>query len=109
LCRVNNNIDTKPLLLAPKWDTFIKHEGRKKTNKDLPQLGVKAGKWYTNKTCKHKKLGLIHCSNTYYCVMACRNPNFGLVTKARGCKVAGQEGDPGGISHVPRSAKSVKE
>jgi hypothetical protein len=45
----------KPLLLTPKWDTFMKHEGRRKANKDLLQLGVKAGEWYTNKTYKHKK------------------------------------------------------
>jgi hypothetical protein len=27
----------------------------------------------------------------------CRNPRFGLATKARGCKVAGQVGDPGAL------------
>jgi hypothetical protein len=31
----------------------------------------------------------------------CRNPNFGLTIEARGCKVAGQEKDPGVTSHVP--------
>ncbi len=35
----------------------------------------------------------------------CRNPSFGLVTKARGCKVAGQEGSSTVMSHVPSSAK----
>jgi hypothetical protein len=39
----------------------------------------------------------------------CRNPGLGLVTKARGCKVAGQKGHPEIISHVPGSAKSVQE
>jgi hypothetical protein len=39
----------------------------------------------------------------------CRNPNLGLVIKARGCKVAGQEEDPKVTSHVPGSAKSVRE
>ncbi len=39
----------------------------------------------------------------------CRNPNFGLVTKARGCKVVGQEKDLGVTSRTPGSAKSVKE
>ncbi len=37
------------------------------------------------------------------------NPNLGLATKARGCKVASQEEDPGVTSHVLGSAKSVKE
>jgi hypothetical protein len=39
----------------------------------------------------------------------CRNPSLGLATKARGYKVAGQEGDPEVTSHAPRSAKSVRE
>jgi hypothetical protein len=38
-----------------------------------------------------------------------RNPSLRLVTKARGCKVAGQERDPRITSHAPRSAKSVRE
>jgi hypothetical protein len=39
----------------------------------------------------------------------CRNPSFGLATKARGCKVAGLIVDPGVTSHAPGSAKSVRE
>jgi hypothetical protein len=39
----------------------------------------------------------------------CCNPSLGFVTKARGCKVAGQEEDPGVTSHAPGSAKNVKE
>ncbi len=35
-CRVYNTINRKPLLVAPKWDTFMFHEGRKKAHKDLP-------------------------------------------------------------------------
>jgi hypothetical protein len=37
------------------------------------------------------------------------NPNLGLVTKARGYKVPGQEKDPGVTSHAPGSAKNVRE
>jgi hypothetical protein len=33
----------------------------------------------------------------------CRNPSLGLATKARACKVAGQEGSPGVMLHAPRS------
>jgi hypothetical protein len=29
-CKVCNTIDKKPYLLAPKWDTLMKHEGKKK-------------------------------------------------------------------------------
>jgi hypothetical protein len=31
------------------------------------------------------------------------NPSLGLATKARACKVAGQEGSPGVTSHAPES------
>jgi hypothetical protein len=39
----------KPLLFTPKWDIVVKHEGRRKAEKDLLSLGVKVGKWYINK------------------------------------------------------------
>jgi hypothetical protein len=41
--------------------------------------------------------------------LKCRNLSLGLATKARGCKVTGQEGDPRVTSHAPGSAKSVRE
>jgi hypothetical protein len=39
----------------------------------------------------------------------CYNPSLRFATKARGCKVVGQEGDPGVTSHAPGNAKSVRE
>jgi hypothetical protein len=39
----------------------------------------------------------------------CFNPSLGLATKVKGCKVAGQERDLGVTSHVPESAKNVRE
>ncbi len=36
------------------------------------------------------------------------NSNLGLVTKVRGCKVAGLEKDPGLTSHAPESAKECE-
>jgi hypothetical protein len=39
----------------------------------------------------------------------CRNPSLGLATKARGCKVVGQEKDPKVTSHAFGSAKNVRE
>ncbi len=42
-CKVYSNIDKKPLLLAPKWDTLMKHECKKKVEKDFPKLNVKKG------------------------------------------------------------------
>jgi len=38
----------------------------------------------------------------------CRNPSFGLTTKARVYKVAGQERSLGVTSHAPRSAKKCE-
>jgi hypothetical protein len=43
------------------------------------------------------------------CLTRCRNPSLGFATKAKGCKVAGQEGDLRVTSHAPGSAKSVRE
>jgi len=37
-----------------------------------------------------------------------RNPNLRLATKARGCKVTGQERNPGAMSHAPRSARECE-
>jgi hypothetical protein len=41
-------------------------------------------------------------------LLSCCNPSLGFMTKVRGCKVAGQEKDPGVISHALESAKSVR-
>ncbi len=35
----------------------------------------------------------------------CRNPSLGLTTKAKRCKVAGQEGSLKIMSHAPESAR----
>jgi hypothetical protein len=54
-CKVCNMINMKPCLLAPKWDTLLKHEGRKKAKKDFPKLKIMKGDGYNIKTCRHKK------------------------------------------------------
>jgi hypothetical protein len=41
--------------------------------------------------------------NYYY-----RNPNLGLATKTKACKVTGEEGSLGVTSHAPRSAKECE-
>ncbi len=38
----------------------------------------------------------------------CRNPSFRLATKARGCKVAGQEGSLGVMLHAPGSVRECE-
>jgi hypothetical protein len=45
---------------------------------------------------------IIKCENLNY---DCRNPSLKLASKARACKVAGQEGSPGVTSHAPGSAR----
>jgi hypothetical protein len=42
------------------------------------------------------------------CIFCC-NPSLGFATKARGCKVAGKERDPGVTSYAPGNAKSVRK
>jgi len=41
-------------------------------------------------------------------VVGCRNPNFGLATKARGCKVVSHKGSLGVMPHAPRSARECE-
>ncbi len=42
-CKVCTTINRKPCLLAPKWDTLMKHEGRRKAKKDFPKLKIMKG------------------------------------------------------------------
>jgi len=42
------------------------------------------------------------------CDLSCQNRSLGLATKARGCKVAGQEGSPGVMPHAPGSARECE-
>jgi hypothetical protein len=41
-------------------------------------------------------------------LIICRNYNFGLTTKVRAYKSAGQEGGPGGTSYTPGSARECE-
>ncbi len=38
----------------------------------------------------------------------CHNPSLGLATKARGCKVASQEGRPRVMPHAPGNARECE-
>jgi hypothetical protein len=58
--------DRKPCLLAPKWDTLMKHEDKRKAKKDLPKLNVKKGELYNSLSCKHKhNQALFFTKSTY--------------------------------------------
>ncbi len=54
-CKVYTTIDKKPCLLVSKWDTLMKHEGRRKAKKDLPKLNVEKREWFNSKSCKQKQ------------------------------------------------------
>jgi hypothetical protein len=41
------------------------------------------------------------CGGIAFQVGLCRNPSLGFVTKAKVCKVAGQEGDLGALHMLP--------
>jgi len=40
-CKVCNIINRKPCLLTPKWDTLIKHEGKRNVKKDFLKLNIR--------------------------------------------------------------------
>jgi hypothetical protein len=40
--------------------------------------------------------------------LSCRNPSLGLVTKVRGCKVAGKGGSLGVMPHAPGSVRECE-
>ncbi len=45
---------------------------------------------------------------TWSVLISCRNFSLRLVTKAKGCKVAGQEGNPRVMAHAPVSARKCE-
>jgi hypothetical protein len=59
-------------------------------------------------------LGVVACNIIFKYILqshihVCHNRSLGFATKAKGCKVVGQEGNSGVASHVPESAKSVRD
>jgi hypothetical protein len=48
------------------------------------------------------------CLNIISTQVTCRNPSLGLATKVRVCKVVGQEGSSGVMSHAPMNAKECE-
>jgi hypothetical protein len=62
--------------------------------------------WYKMRTSKPACCYALAWSNDVGSVIdhdvQCHNPSLGLATKARGCKVAGQVGDPGALHMLPR-------
>jgi hypothetical protein len=81
-------------------ETLIK-EKKEKENvlKNLQLINLKSASLFNyekfkNKTTKVEIEKLVEANKE------CHNPSLGLATKARACKVAGQEGSPGVTSHA---------
>lgn len=51
-CVVCSQITGKPKILGPKWDTLVKHSGKRKATKNMAP-DIKKGQWYMAKNCKH--------------------------------------------------------
>ena len=47
-------IEGRDKILGPKWDTLMKHGGKRKATRDMPN-GPKKDKWYQDKNCRHVK------------------------------------------------------
>jgi len=54
------------------------------------------------------RFSIRHSSHRFLRCPPCHNPSLRLTTKARACKVAGQEGSPGVTSHAPKSVKECE-
>ncbi len=54
------------------------------------------------------KIGFIFARLILRHVTIYHNHSLGLMTKTKGCKVAGQKKDPGFTSHAPKNAKECE-
>jgi hypothetical protein len=52
-CRPCSAVEGVPKLLAPKFDTLLKHEGRRRVVRNQPLKNVKKGDVFVAKDCKH--------------------------------------------------------
>jgi len=61
--------------------------------------------------CKKNKKLNFNASRLWLNVseFTCRNPNLRLITKAKACKGAGQDGSSGVTSHAPGSAGECED
>lgn len=54
-CKVCSAFERKPCIMAAKFDTLLKHDGKRIAKKDLPQFKVKKGESYVATQCHHRK------------------------------------------------------
>jgi hypothetical protein len=54
-CRTCTSVDGREKLLAPKLDTLLKHEGRRRATENMVAKGLKKGEVYVLKSCRHQQ------------------------------------------------------
>ena len=54
-CKVCSAFERKPCVMAPKSDTFFKHDGKRIAKKNMPQFKVKKREQYVTTRCRHRK------------------------------------------------------
>ncbi len=63
-CRIYNEVERKDEIFDAKWDSFCKHVGQRKAEKNIG-TNVKKGDWYFSKYCKHAKNHKLFTSHSY--------------------------------------------
>jgi hypothetical protein len=61
-CRPCSAVEGVPKLLASKFDTLLKHEGRRRAVRDQPLKNIKKGDVFVAKDCKHQRNNAIFCA-----------------------------------------------
>jgi hypothetical protein len=54
---------SKPKILGPKWDTLIKHGGKRKAIKNMAG-GIIKGQWYIARNCKHLRFERLYAARS---------------------------------------------
>jgi hypothetical protein len=62
-CLVCSTITDKPKILGPKWDTLIKHGGKRKAIKNMAGR-IKKGQWYIARNCKHLRFEQLYAARS---------------------------------------------
>jgi hypothetical protein len=52
-CHTYSAVDGRDQIMAAKWNTLLKHEGRCKVKRDIHGRGIKKGDEYIVKSCRH--------------------------------------------------------
>jgi hypothetical protein len=59
-CQPYSVVEGVPKLLAPNFDTLLKHEGQRHAVRDQPLKNIKKGDVFVAKDCKHQRNNAIY-------------------------------------------------